>query len=61
MESLDHRTENRSHDRIELRSEKVRDIIGHVPATLFMWSTVVLLIVTAMAVAILLCFPLPFF
>lgn len=36
---------DRTHDRIELRSEKVRKILGEIPPSLVRWGNVILIVV----------------
>ena len=38
-------TLNNAHDKIELRSEKVRKLIGEIPPSLVRWGTVIIAII----------------
>lgn len=45
---------------IELRSEKVRNIIGDVPPLLLRWGTVIIALVFAVLIGIVLMLPYPY-
>lgn len=49
-----------SHDRIELRSEKVREILGTIPNGLVRWGIVVITIIFAALIGIILCVEFPY-
>lgn len=46
--------------RIELRSEKVRNIIGEIPPALVRWGIAVIAIVVIMLLLAVLCIPYPY-
>lgn len=50
----------RSDDRIELRSEKVRNIIGTIPPALVRWSVAILAIIIVILVLIVFLVPYPY-
>jgi len=52
-------TEN-THSRIELRSEKVRRIIGEIPPALVRWGIAIIVIVFAILLAVVLCVRFPY-
>ena len=45
---------------IELRSEKVRRIIGDIPHGLVYWGTTIIVIIFALLIAVVLCVPYPY-
>ncbi|MDE6800531.1 MAG: hypothetical protein K2P62_09880 [Phocaeicola sp.] len=49
-----------SHDRIELRSEKVREILGTIPNGLVRWGIVVITVIFATLIGIILCVEFPY-
>ena len=49
-----------SHDRIELRSEKVREILGTIPNGLVRWGLVVIIVIFATLIGIILCVEFPY-
>jgi len=51
---------NYSPDQIELRSEKVRKIIGTIPSALVRWSIVVIIIIIVMLILVVLLVPYPY-
>ena len=46
-----------THDRIELRSEKVRKILGDIPRSLVAWGYIVLAVVTIGIIIAIFLFP----
>jgi len=52
-------TEN-THSRIELRSEKVRRIIGEIPPALVRWGIAIIVIVFAILLTVALCVKFPY-
>lgn len=52
--------ESNAHDRIEIRSEKVRQILGEVPDRLVRWGTAVICIIFAIIIAVVLCVRYPY-
>jgi len=52
-------TEN-THSRIELRSEKVRRIIGEIPPTLVRWGIIIIVVIFAILFAVVLCVKYPY-
>lgn len=46
--------------RIELRSEKVRNIIGEIPPSLVRWGIVVIAVVVVILLLAVLCVPYPY-
>lgn len=54
------KTSDNSHDNIELRSEKVRNLIGEIPPSLIRWGTVIIVAIF-LALILVLCFvPYPY-
>lgn len=49
-----------SPDRIELRSEKVRNIIGTIPPTLVRWGTAVIIIILVILMLVVFLVPYPY-
>ncbi len=47
-------------DRIELRSEKVRDLLGEEPASPLRWSIAVICLVFAVIIAAVMCMDYPY-
>ncbi len=45
---------------IELRSEKVRNIIGDVPPVLLRWGTAIIALIFAVVIAVVLMLPYPY-
>lgn len=46
--------------RIELRSEKVRRIIGTIPPALVRWNITVLIVILFVLIAVVCCIPYPY-
>ena len=46
--------------RIELRSEKVRRIIGTIPPALVRWNITVLVVILSVLIAVVCCIPYPY-
>ncbi|MDE6866740.1 MAG: hypothetical protein K2J23_05025 [Muribaculaceae bacterium] len=53
-------TSNNTHDRIELRSEKVRKLIGEIPPSLVRWGTAIIAIVFIALLAAVFLLPYPY-
>lgn len=53
-------TTNNAHDKIELRSEKVRKLIGEIPPSLVRWGTVIIAIVFIGLIAAVSLLPYPY-
>ncbi|MDE6393542.1 MAG: hypothetical protein K2L59_09790 [Muribaculaceae bacterium] len=53
-------TSNNTHDKIELRSEKVRKLIGEIPPSLVRWGTVIIAIVFLALLAAVCLLPYPY-
>lgn len=53
-------TKENIHSRIELRSEKVRHIIGDIPPTLVRWGIALIVVIFAILLAIVLCVKYPY-
>lgn len=51
---------NNNSDRIELRSEKVRNIIGTIPPALVRWGIVVIAIIFVMLMLVVFLVPYPY-
>lgn len=51
---------DRPHDRIELRSEKVRKILGEIPPSLIRWGNVILTVVFLALLAGICLLPYPY-
>ncbi len=49
-----------THDKIELRSQKVRRLIGDVPGTLVRWGIAVIALIFALLIVALVCLPYPY-
>lgn len=48
------------HDKIELRSEKVRQLIGEIPPSLVRWGIVIIVIIFAALIAAVCLLPYPY-
>ncbi len=53
-------TSNNTHDKIELRSEKVRKLIGEIPPSLVRWGTAIIAIVFIALLAAVCLLPYPY-
>ncbi len=53
-------TSNNTHDKIELRSEKVRKLIGEIPPSLVRWGTAVIAIVFLALLTAVCLLPYPY-
>ena len=53
-------TTNNTHDKIELRSEKVRKLIGEIPPSLVRWGTAIITIVFLALLAAVCLLPYPY-
>lgn len=53
-------TKNKIYDQIELRSEKVRNIIGTIPSVLVRWGTVVIAIIFITLLLVVFLIPYPY-
>ena len=53
-------TTSDTHDRIELRSEKVRKLIGEIPPSLVRWGTAIIAIVFSALLAAVCLLPYPY-
>lgn len=49
-----------SNDRIEIRSEKVRKILGEVPAKFLRWGISIICVIFAIIIACVLCIKFPY-
>ncbi len=49
-----------NHDKIELRSEKVRQLIGEIPSSLVRWGTIIITIVFIAILAAVCLLPYPY-
>lgn len=49
-----------NHDKIELRSEKVREILGTIPNGLVCWGIVIITVIFATLIGIVLCVEFPY-
>lgn len=49
-----------SHTNIELRSEKVRNIIGEIPPALVRWGIAIIVVIFVILLAIVLCIKYPY-
>lgn len=54
---MDTKHDNDSHDRIELRSEKVRQLLGEIPPALVRWGTVIVILIFLALLAAILTVP----
>lgn len=52
--------ENNTHDNIEARSEKVRQLLGEIPPSLVRWGTAIIAIVFIALVAAVCLLPYPY-
>lgn len=57
---MEREKERISHDRIELRSEKVRNILGEVPNKLMRWGIAVTCMIFALLIAAVLLLKFPY-
>ncbi len=48
------------HDKIELRSNKVRQILGEVPNKFLRWGTVMICLIFAILITVVLCLKYPY-
>ena len=53
-------TSKNTHDKIELRSEKVRKLIGEIPPSLVRWGTAIIAIVFIAQLAAVCLLPYPY-
>lgn len=53
-------TSNDTHDKIELRSEKVRKLLGEIPPSLVRWGTAIIVIVFLALLAAVCLLPYPY-
>ncbi len=53
-------TSNNTHEKIELRSEKVRKLIGEIPPSLVRWGTAIIVIVFIALLAAVCLLPYPY-
>ncbi len=53
-------TSNHAHDKIELRSEKVRKLIGEIPPSLVRWGIAIVIIVITAVLAAICLLPYPY-
>lgn len=53
-------TSNNTHEKIELRSEKVRKLIGDIPPSLVRWGTAIIVIVFIALLAAVCLLPYPY-
>lgn len=54
------KTDKTKHDKIELRSEKVRQLIGEIPPSLVRWGTAIIAIVFIALIAAVCLLPFPY-
>ena len=54
------KTKKKTHDNIELRSEKVRQLIGEIPSSLVRWGIAVIAIVFIALIAAVCLLPYPY-
>jgi hypothetical protein len=52
--------EKRKMPQMELRSEKMRRIIGNIPNGLVYWGTTIIVVIFAILVAVVMCIPYPY-
>lgn len=48
------------HDKIELRSNKVRDILGEAPNKFIRWGTAMICLIFAILITVVLCLKYPY-
>ena len=53
-------TNNNALDKIELRSEKVRKLLGEIPQTLVCWGMVIMLVIFIALLAVVCLLPYPY-
>ncbi len=53
-------TKNNSYDKIEIRSEKARNLIGDIPPSLVRWGTVIIVMVFISLLAAVCLLPYPY-
>lgn len=51
---------NLTHDKIELRSEKVREILGTIPGGLIRWGIAIIVIICAVLIVLVLWVKFPY-
>lgn len=51
---------DRQEDNIELRSEKVRNLIGEIPPSLVRWGTAVIVLIFLLLLTAICCLPYPY-
>lgn len=51
---------NTPYDKIELRSEKVRKLIGEIPPSLVRWGTIIIVIIFTVILAAIILLPYPY-
>ena len=50
---------NESHDKIELRSEKVRNLLGEIPPSLVRWGTAIIIAIFLVLLLVVCFMPYP--
>ena len=50
---------NESHDKIELRSEKVRNLLGEIPPSLVRWGTLIIVAIFLVLLLVVCSMPYP--
>ena len=50
---------NESHDKIELRSEKVRNLLGEIPPSLVRWGTLIIVAIFLVLLLVVCFIPYP--
>ena len=50
---------NESHDKIELRSEKVRNLLGEIPPSLVRWGTLIIVAILLVLLLVVCFMPYP--
>mgnify|MGYP003414927168 FL=1 len=50
---------NESHDKIELRSEKVRNLLGEIPPSLVRWGTLIIVAIFLVLLLVVCFMPYP--
>ena len=53
-------TQPNTHDEIELRSEKVREILGEIPTALVIWGIVIIVVILVALLGVICIVPYPY-
>ena len=56
---MQEKKKNESHDKIELRSEKVRNLLGEIPPSLVRWGTLIIVAIFLVLLLVVCFMPYP--